>query len=425
MRRVVTFLLAAGLVLAVAAPAAAVPPSSNPKTDAADAAAWLGGQVNASGFIPAAGNPARPNLSVTVQTVTALAAAGVGRTQVDALLGYLGHHVDDVVVVAGADDAGALANLILAAVAGGADPTAFGPGHVDLVARLLASQQPSGLFGSSSPTFDGAFRQGLALLALHAVGVANPAGVTWLEGQQCADGSWTSFRSDTAAPCSPVDLNTFTGPDTNSTALAAIGLHVQGATAPAAAGVTDLGSVRNAHGGWGFFSDAGQATDANSTGVVLLALRTVNGTADTTGINALLALQAGCTADPADRGGIAFQPGPGGTIAPDLLATVQATPALAEVALPIRAGAISASLPTPCAPPATTTTTATTPTTVAASGTTVAVAGPTAPASTVAAAAGNELPRTGSSSGPIAILALCVIALGLLFVGGARPRRQS
>ena len=424
MKRVVTFLLAAGLVLAVAAPAPAAPPSSDPRTDAADAAAWLGRQVNASGFIPAAGNPAHPNLSVTVQTVTALAAAGVGRTQVDAILGYLGHHVDDVVVVAGSDDAGALANLILAAVAGGADPTAFGPGHADLVARLLASQQPSGLFGSSSPTFDGAFRQGLALLALHAAGVTNPAGVTWLEGQQCADGSWTSFRSDTAAPCPPVDLNTFTGPDTNSTALAAIGLHVQGATTPAAAGVAELGSVRNAHGGWGFFSDAGQATDANSTGVVLLALRTVNGTADTAGIHALLALQAGCTADPADRGGIAFQPGPGGTIAPDLLATMQATPALAEVALPITADAISASLPTPCAP-ATTTTTATTPTTAAASGTTVAAAGATAPASTVAAAAGNELPRTGSSSGPIAILAVCAIALGLLFVGLARRRQQS
>src|SRR6185369_1236244 len=121
---------------------------------------------------------------------------------------------------------------------------------------------------------------------------------------------------------------------------------------------------------------------ANSTGVVLSALRTVNGTADTTGINALLTLQAGCTADPADRGGIAFQPGPGGALAPDLLATVQATPALAEVALPITAATIAATLPTPCAPPVTSTT-ATTSTTVAASGTTVATVGTTAPGSTV------------------------------------------
>ena len=424
MKRVVTFLLAAGLVLAVAAPASAAPPSSDPKTDAVDAAAWLGGQVNASGFIPSAGNPTKPNLSVTVQTVTALAAAGVGRTQVDALLGYLGHHVDDVVVVAGDDDAGALSNLILAAVAGGADPTAFGPGHVDLVARLLASQQASGLFGSSSPTYDGAFRQGLALLALHAVGRANATGVTWLEGQQCADGAWTSFRSDTNVACPAVDPDTFSGPDTNSTALAAIGLRVQGANGPAAAGVAELATVRNAGGGWGFLSRADQSTDANSTGVVLEALRTVNGAADTAGINALLALQVGCAGDPADRGGIAFQPGSGGTLVPDLLATFQAIPALAEVALPVVGPAISPTLPTPCAPPVTTTT-ATTPTTVASSGTTIAVGGTTVPASgTTVAAAATELPRTGAASRPIAIVAVIFLVIGLLFIGRARRWRS-
>jgi LPXTG-motif cell wall-anchored protein len=422
MQRVVTFLLAAGLVFAVAAPALAAPPSSDPKTDAVDAAAWLGRQVNAAGFVPSAANPANPNLSVTVQAVTALAAAGVGRTQVDALLGYLGTHVDAVVVVGGADDPGALSNLILAVVAGGADPTSFGPAHVNLVSRLIASQQPSGLFGTSDPTYDGAFRQGLSLLALHAVGLANAAGGAWLANQQCADGSWTSFRSDISVPCPPVDLNTITGPDTNSTALAAIGLHVQGVNAPAVAGVAELESIRNAQGGWGFFSDSGQATDANSTGVVLTALRTINGAADPAGIDALLTLQAGCTADPADRGGLAYQPGPGGTIAPDLLATVQATPALAEVALPVTDAKISSTLPTPCAG-AVTTTTATTSTTLAASGTTVATSGTTAPGSTVGTAAGNELPRTGSSSMPLALVAVFVIAIGLLLAGSTRRRR--
>ena len=204
-----------------------------------------------------------------------------------------------------------------------------------------------------------------------------------------------------------------------------IGLHVQGANAPAAAGVAELATVRNADGGWGFLSRSDQSTDANSTGVVLEALRTVNGAADTAGINALLALQVGCTADPADRGGIAFQPGPGGALAPDLLATVQATPALAEVALPIIGGEISPTLPTPCAPSPTTTTTATTPTTVASSGTTVADGGTTVPVSgTTVAAAASELPRTGTSSGPIAIVAVILLAIGLLFVGSARRRRS-
>lgn len=424
MKRVATFLLAAGLVSASAAPALAAPPSSDPTTGARYAAAWIAKQVNASGFIPQAGT-ANPNLSVTAQAVTALAAAGVGRTQVGALLGYLGTHIDNFVVVGGHDDPGALAYLILAADAGGADPTSFGTGHANLVTRLVASQQPSGLFGVNDATFDGAFREGLALLALHAAGVANAAGVAWLEGQQCAGGAFVSFRADPAVACPAVDPSTFTGPDTNSTALAVLGLQSQGATAAAAAGVTALDAARNAGGGWGFLSRADQSTDANSTGVVLEALRTVTGSADTQGIAALLALQVGCTGDAADRGGIAFQPGAGGVLAPDAYATVQATPALAEVALPITDATIATELPTPCAPAPTTTTVVATSTTVATTGSTVASAGSTVvtTATTVATAAAAELPRTGTSSAPIAIVATIVIAAGLALVGGSRRRR--
>ena len=422
MKRVATFLLVAGLVFAGAAPALAAPPSSDPTIDAKAAAAWLAGQVNASGFIPQPANPANPNLSVTAQAVTALAAAGVGRTQVAALLDYLGNHIEEFVVPAATDDPGALGYLILAAVAGGDDPTSFGPAHADLVTRLVATQQASGLFGAADATFDGAYRQGLALLALHAAGVADAAGVTWLEGQQCADDLWTSFRADTAVPCPAVDPNTFSGPDTNSTALAVLGLQAQGATGPAAAGVTALETVRNAGAGWGFLARDDQPTDANSTGLVLQALRTVNGAADAPGVNALLALQVGCTGDVADRGGIAFQPGAGGALAPDGFATVQATPALAEVALPITSATISDTVPTPCASTATSTTTVST--TVAASGTTAttAVTVPGSPA-TVAPAAPAQLPRTGSSAVPMAFIAICLLAVGATFVGATRRRR--
>ena len=423
MKRVVTFLLAAGLVFAVAAPAIAAPPSSDAKTDAQYAAAWLAGQVNASGFIPQAANPASPNLSVSAQAVTALAAAGVGRDQVAALLGYLGNHVDEFVAGSGTDDPGALAYLILAAVAGGDDPTSFGPAHANLVTRLTAGQQSDGLFGAGDPTFDGAFRQGLALLALHSAGVANASGVTWLEGQQCVDGSWTAFRSDPSVPCPAVDPNTFAGPDTNSTALAVLGLHAQGDAVPVSNGVTALDSVRNAGGGWGFLARNDQVTDANSTGLVLEALRTVNGVADDQGVSALLALQVGCTGAVADRGGIAFQPGAGGKLAPDALATAQATPALAEVALPIPSASISADVPTPCASTSTTTVSTTT-STVLVTGTTVGGTGSTVPGSTVAvaASANTQLPRTGASFAPIAILAGCLLALGLVFVAGTRRR---
>ncbi|HEY5172556.1 MAG TPA: hypothetical protein VIK54_12595, partial [Acidimicrobiia bacterium] len=263
-----TFLLAAGLVFAVAAPATAAPPSSDPKTDARDAAAWISGRVNASGFIPSSTSPTKADLSSSAQAVTALAAAGVGKSEVTALLAYLGSHIDAFVTANGFDDPGALAYLILAAKAGGADPTSFGPAHADLVTRLIATQQADGLFGRAvNATFTGAFDEGLSLLALHAAGVANPHGLTWLEDQQCADGSFTAFRPDTTVACPAVDPTTFVGPDTNSTALAALGLVAQGDTGAAAKAEVALRAVRNAGGGWGFLARNDQPTDANSTGL--------------------------------------------------------------------------------------------------------------------------------------------------------------
>ncbi len=424
MKRVVTFLLAAGLVFAVAAPATAAPPSSDPKTDAKAAAAWIAERVNASGFIPSATSPTKADFSSSAQAVTALAAAGVGKSKVTALLAYLGSHIDAFVTANGFDDPGAIAYLILAAKAGGADPTSFGPAHADLVTRLVATQQSDGLFGlAANATFTGAFDEGLSLLALHAAGIANPHGVTWLEGQQCDDGSFTAFRADTTVACPAVNTSTFVGPDTNSTALALLGLIAQGDTTAAAKAETALRAVRNAGGGWGFFAASTQATDGNSTGLVLEALRTVTGVADQQGLRALLTLQVGCAGAVADRGGIAFQPDGQGGLAGDMFATVQATAALAEVALPITSATISSDVPTPCASTSTTTVSMTS-TTVAVAGSTVASAGSKVQASTttVATATSAQLPRTGTSSMPIAIVALCLLASGTLFVGGARRR---
>jgi LPXTG-motif cell wall-anchored protein len=187
-----------------------------------------------------------------------------------------------------------------------------------------------------------------------------------------------------------------------------------------------LDAVRNGGGGWGFLARSDQSTDANSTGLVLEALRTVNGVADEQGVNALLALQVGCTGAVADRGGIAFQPGAGGALAPDAFATVQATPALAEVALPITAATIADGVPEPCPSTVTSTTTvSTTSTTVGASGSTVASTTSTVPAAGVAVAQATraQLPRTGSSSAPMSVVAFFLLAVGSMFVGAARRRR--
>jgi LPXTG-motif cell wall-anchored protein len=409
------FLLAAGLVFVAAAPAVAEPPSSDPNLAAKYAASWLAAQVTSEGFIPSAFTPGAADLSLSAQAVPALAAAGVGGEQVDAILGYLGHHVDEFVVRAGADAPAALAYFILAAVAGGADPTAFGVPPSDLVSRLQATQQASGLFGVANADFDGAFRQGLSLLALDAVGVANTAGTAWLVDQQCDNGLWTAFRADTTVACPPVDPNMFTGPDTNSTALAMLALQAHGVTAPASEGASALDAVRNPGGAWGYLAQSDQATDANSTGIVMAALRAVNGTSDAPGLDALLALQVGCDADPADQGGIAFQPGLDGSLVPDALATVQAIPALAGVVLPVGAASISDDLVDPC--PASTGSTTTT--TLAPTTTVVAAAIPATPADPSA-----QLPRTGASSSLAVLVAAVMLLLGALTLLSSRRSRD-
>ncbi|MFE9673060.1 prenyltransferase/squalene oxidase repeat-containing protein [Streptomyces sp. NPDC006259] len=126
---------------------------------------------------------------------------------------------------------------------------------------------PSGLYGSTDPTYDGVWRQSLALLAQDTVGV-EPAGkaVDWLTGQQCANGAFAAFRADPAQPC---DAKLMV--DTNSTAaavqaLAALGGH----EAAAEKAVGWLTSVQNADGGWGYAP--GGASDTNSTSVVVGAL---------------------------------------------------------------------------------------------------------------------------------------------------------
>ena len=98
---------------------------------------------------------------------------------------------------------------------------------------------------------------------------------------------------------------------------------------------------------------------------------------------------------------------------------MQAIPALAEVALPIDSPEISANVPTPCAPPSTTTTS-----TVLAQGTTVPSTTAPVTDTTVAVQAIAELPRTGSSSAPMALVGVGILAAGAMFVGGTRRRSR-
>ncbi|MGI5375040.1 prenyltransferase/squalene oxidase repeat-containing protein [Streptomyces sp. CA-251387] len=179
---------------------------------------------------------------------------------------------------------------------------------------------PAGLYGTADPTYDGVWRQSLALLAQDTVGVQPAAkAVDWLTGQQCANGAFAPFRADVSTAC---DAKTLV--DTNNTAaavqaLAALGGH-DAATGKA---VAWLKSVQNKDGGWGYA--AGGPSDANSTSVVVGALTAVGekpGEVRKGGkspYDALLKLSLPCGSE--DAGAFAFQPDKKGTLAPNADAT--------------------------------------------------------------------------------------------------------
>ncbi|MFF1306244.1 prenyltransferase/squalene oxidase repeat-containing protein [Streptomyces sp. NPDC058307] len=180
---------------------------------------------------------------------------------------------------------------------------------------------PSGLYGSSDPTYDGVWRQSLALIALHRVH-AEPAAaaVGWLAGQQCASGAFPAFRANPAKAC---DAKVMV--DTNSTAAAAQALSAAGGHGTAVTkAVSWLRSVQNEDGGWGY--TPGGASDANSTSVVIGALKasgddpakTLKG--GRSPYDALLKLSLPC----ADGGAFAYQPDKKGKLRANADATAAA-----------------------------------------------------------------------------------------------------
>ena len=341
-------------VPASASPAPVAHAPTSPPTAAQAGAGWLGRQFTGSSV----SSNGTPNPGSTAQAVLAFAASGVGGRKAQSAINWLKKHFESYVSPGGVDDAGALSTVILAAQATGVDPTSFGGKKAadNLVKRLKDSQRTTGsdagLFGSSDPSFDGAFRQGLALMALANAGLKNSvsvsSGLTWLENQQCSDGGWESYRSDTTTACAAPDPNTFSGPDTNSTALAVEGLVAAGGTFNGSP-QSFFEASQNSDGGFGFIGDASQSPDPDSTGLViqaLVALGNQNNPVFTqaggaTPFTALASFQLGCSAAKAQRGAYVFP----GVAGPNLLATLQAVPGAAAVAFPLTAQTLQPGLP--------------------------------------------------------------------------------
>lgn len=143
----------------------------------------------------------------------------------------------------------------------------------------------TGLYGSADPTYDGVYRQSIAIIGLTSNGVKpSTAAVTWLTNQQCKDGSFQEFRADTTKPCDAVDAANGKGPDSNATSLAVLALMsidntnlasnsvISSAVKSADSAGLWLSKNQNADGGWAYYP--GSPSDSNSTGLALAALGT-------------------------------------------------------------------------------------------------------------------------------------------------------
>ncbi|WP_030545204.1 prenyltransferase/squalene oxidase repeat-containing protein [Streptomyces albus] len=186
-----------------------------------------------------------------------------------------------------------------------------------------AAKLPAGLHGDKDPTYDGVWRQSIALLAQDTAGVTPSAeAVDWLTGQQCDSGAFAAYRADASAGC-----DAKTPVDSNATAIAVQALAALGGhTGEVRKAVGWLKSVQNEDGGWGYLP--GSPSDTNSTSVVAGALAAAGEKPEAaraggkSPYDALAELQLGCDADAGDRGAYAYQPDKKGALAANADATV-------------------------------------------------------------------------------------------------------
>ena len=203
-----------------------------------------------------------------------------------------------------------------------------------------------GLFGAQDPTYDGVYRQSLAIMGLLANGQSPDANaVNWLLAQQCPDGGFTAYRADTSKPCDPKNE------DENATAAAIqamAALHKPTDTALAALKKFQLSDG-------GFYDSAAfgaPASDANSTGLALSAFAAV-------GVDPATVTKNGKTADDylrsiqvacADTGGGGFDFQTEKTLVTNDYATVQALLGQLGKAFPVAPATPSATVPS-CSDP--------------------------------------------------------------------------
>lgn len=213
-----------------------------------------------------------------------------------------------------------------------------------LAAPAFAAATPddAGLYGSQDPTYDGVYRQSLAIIGLVANGqTPDTKAVDWLLAQQCSDGAFTAYRADVSQACTPAQE------DENATAMAIqalAALHKPTDTAVAA-----LKKFQLADGGFYDSTAFGPAaSDANSSGLALSAFAAVGVDATTvtsggkSASDYLRSLQVSCAAP--GGGAFDFQGEP--TLAANDYATVQALLGQLGKPLPLAPSSPAATVPT-------------------------------------------------------------------------------
>jgi hypothetical protein len=302
------------LVLALIAPFVLTAPSSAATDPAiAPAVKWLTAQQQPDGSFLGFSGKADPG--TTADVALALAAAGTDPATVahggPSMIDYLTSSASDYgTTVAGA------AKLTLAIVASGDDPRDFG--GQNLVRTMLSKLDPqTNLFDAQL------FVHADAILALSAAGQTVPAGaISALEQHQADDGGW-AFTGETAAGKA----------DSNTTAIAIEALvasgHADSQTIPKA--LKYLSGLQDDSGLYAYQPASGSALlgDANSTAFVIQALLATGQSLDSDEVaKPLKALESMQN----DSGAFYFQQG---ATDDNLLATIQALPAIAGKPLPI------------------------------------------------------------------------------------------
>ncbi len=286
-------LIGAVLILAALTAASGVSARPSARERAAVASRYLVSRQHPDGSFPGF-SP----VGSTADAVIALVAARRAPGAVDEALEFLATTVDGATL-------GQKAKVVLAVVAAGGDPRAFG-GH-DLVAEIEAARQPDGSYGEEGD-LTAVTTHALAALALAAAGqpIDDPA-VDWLVAAQCPDGGWQYDEPHqegedehcydaTAAPDgSPSD---FTTSDTNTTSYAvqAIATHHHPVDLPADPFGYFSSARDRVKNGYRYSHDAHlfgtrAYTDANSTALVLQSFAAMDRTPPRGAKSALAALQ--------------------------------------------------------------------------------------------------------------------------------------